>query len=179
MRTFYPSQFYSLQICHGSCRAIEHEEKLPLPSCFQAWALATAKTQALLATFVWDFAKEVEGKTFQKGVEIKSQKFSLLGVPDLQMSLYPQGTIEAKEGHMSLFLNAPAGWQINYKASLGDVTATLGMSTFSKMGGDGQTLPPSATRRPRLPWSSLRPFHRRQRPSSPHGADRDLKGFVL
>ena len=134
MRTFYPSQFYSLQICHGACRALEHEENLSLLCCFQAWAPATAKTQALQATFVWDFAKDVEGKTCQKGDEIKSQKFSLLGVPDLQMSLYPQGTIEAKEGHMSLFLNAPAGWQINYKASLGDVTATLGMSTFSKNG---------------------------------------------
>ena len=84
--------------------------------------------------FVWDFAKDVEGKTFQKGDEIKSQKFSLLGVPDLQMSLYPQGHTKAKEGHMSLFLNATAGWQIKYKASLGDVTETFGMTTFSKQG---------------------------------------------
>ena len=120
MRTFYPSQFYSLQICHGACRAIEHEEKLSLPSCFQAWAPATAKTQALQATFVWDFAKEVEGQTFQKGDKIKSQKFSLLGVPDLQMSLYPQGHTFAQGGYMSLYLNAPEGWQIKFKATCGD-----------------------------------------------------------
>ena len=139
MRTFYPSQFYSLQICHGACRALGHEENLSLLCCFQAWAPATAKTQALQATFVWDFAKDVEGKTCQKGDEIKSQKFSLLGVPDLQMSLYPQGHTKAKEGHMSLFLYAPAGWQIKYKmykATCGDEVKTL-LHTFDDDEGWG------------------------------------------
>ena len=56
------------------------------------------KHKLLQATFVWDFAKDVEGKTCQKGDEIKSQKFSLLGVPDLQMSLYPQGHTKSQRG---------------------------------------------------------------------------------
>jgi hypothetical protein len=100
----------------------------------QASGSAACGTAKKSAPFVWDFAKEVEGKTFQKGEYIQSQKFSLLGVPDLQMSLYPQGQTTAKGGHMSLYLNAPEGWQVNYKASLGDVTKTLGMTTFSKEG---------------------------------------------
>jgi len=81
--------------------------------------------------FVWDFAKDVEGETFQKGDEIRSQKFSLLGVPDLQMSLYPQGHTNATGGHMSLYLNAPEGWQIKYKATCGDEVQTL-LHTFSE-----------------------------------------------
>eukprot|EP00438_Fugacium_kawagutii_P005342 Skav210316 [mRNA] locus=scaffold475:268192:270084:- [translate_table: standard] len=71
------------------------------------------------AIFTWDFAKDIKG-TFKKGHDIKSEKFTLLGVPDLQLLLYPKGEMEAAEGFMSLFVDAPKGWKLSYKATLGD-----------------------------------------------------------
>lgn len=70
------------------------------------------------ATFTWDFAKDIKG-TLQKGHDIKSKKFTLLGVPDLQLMLCPKGEIEAAEGYMSLFVDAPKGWKLSYKATFG------------------------------------------------------------
>lgn len=113
----------------AQARADAKAEEVAAAAKFQA---AQARASDADEPFVWDFAKDVEGKTFQKGDEIKSQKFSLLGVPDLQMSLYPQGNTKAKEGHMSLFLYAPAGWQIKYKATCGDEVKTTDLNTLDQ-----------------------------------------------
>ena len=86
------------------------------------------KTQARQAKkptrYVWNFAKDMEGKTFKKikkGEEILSEKFTLLDVPDMQLSLCPRGVSGAARGQMSVFLYAPQGWQIRKKVTLGDV----------------------------------------------------------
>ena len=100
----------------------------------QASASAADGTTKKSELFVWDFAKEVEGKTFKKGDSIQSQKFSLMGVPELQLSLYPHGDIKAEERNMSLYLRAPEGWQIEYKATLGEVVKTKELQTFDDAG---------------------------------------------
>ncbi|CAJ1381806.1 unnamed protein product [Effrenium voratum] len=74
--------------------------------------------------FMWNFAVQVEGQTFKKGDEIKSEKFTLMGVPDLYLSLYPRGDANASDGNMSMFLYAPEGWQIRFKATLEGVVKT-------------------------------------------------------
>ena len=82
------------------------------------------------ARYVWNFAKDIEGKTFKTGENIFSGKFTLLGVPDLQLQLCPQGHWKATKGQMSLFLDAPKGWQITYNVTLGDVVRKIQLHTF-------------------------------------------------
>lgn len=107
----------------------------------QASASAANGTAKKSEPFLWDFAKDVEGKTFEKGCEIWSQKFSQLGVPDLQLKLYPQGDKKATEGHVSLYLYAPKGWQIKYKATCGAEVKTTELHTFSEAWGWADFVP--------------------------------------
>ena len=84
-------------------------------------------------SFTWNFSEDVEGNMFRKGDQIWSEKFTLSGVPDLQLSLYPKGKRRNTKGYMSLYLDAPEGWQIKYKATLGEVVKTL-LHTFDDHG---------------------------------------------
>lgn len=74
--------------------------------------------------FVWNFLDSMKGLTLKKGQGVKSKKFTLSGVP-LQLTLYPEGTQDAKEGYMSLFISAPERWQFKYKATYGDVEEVI------------------------------------------------------
>ena len=113
--------------------------KRTLSANAQARASAKVEHVAPGASFIWDFAKDLEGKS-KNGDEIKSHKFSQLGVPDLHLSLYPREDISAS---YSLYLHAPSGWQIKYKAraiqSSGRVLLekTLEMCTFESGKGQG------------------------------------------
>ena len=70
-------------------------------------------------SYVWDFAKDIEGKTYKLGEFVNSNKFTLLGVPDLLLSLYPKGMHGAEGQWSAAFLHAPAGWQIRKRMTLG------------------------------------------------------------
>ena len=111
-----------------------------------------ANSGSLPAQFVWNFADDVRGKTFRKGNDIRSEKFTLKGVPGMWLSLYPRGDKTATKGQMSVYLHGPAGWQINYKISLGDVVKVSaerrtfedesgwGWADFASVGGDATEL---------------------------------------
>ena len=105
------------------------QAKAQVPASSSSAAAAAKKPPA----FTWNFAKEVEGKTFRKGDAIKSEKFTLMGVPDLHLSICPQGDSTASEGHMSVYLYAPEGWQIRYKATVQDVERLSSLHTFSSV----------------------------------------------
>ncbi|CAE6914669.1 DRP4C [Symbiodinium sp. CCMP2592] len=82
--------------------------------------VATEKASAPAAGITkWNFAKSKEGATLKKGECIRSPKFNLAGMEDLELVLYPMGDEEASEGQMSLYLESPPAWQIKYKATLG------------------------------------------------------------
>eukprot|EP00438_Fugacium_kawagutii_P027218 Skav221321 [mRNA] locus=scaffold2901:212748:216660:- [translate_table: standard] len=76
---------------------------------------------AKVPPFEWKFTEAMKDKTFKKGDKIMSDKFRQLEVPDLQLAVYPQGSKDASDGHISVYLHFPTGWQIRYKARLGDV----------------------------------------------------------
>lgn len=84
--------------------------------------------------FTWNFAKDMERKVFKRGNQIWSEKFTLLGVPNLQLILYPKGCRNNKKGYMSLYLYAPEGWQIKYQATYGGVVKTQDLAIY-----DGDT----------------------------------------
>ena len=88
--------------------------KRTLSANAQTRASAKVEQVAPEAFFIWNFTKEFQGKTFKTGDEIKSHKFSQLGVPDLHLSLFPKGN--GRYNRTSLCLHAPSGWQIKYKA---------------------------------------------------------------
>ena len=73
---------------------------------------------------MWNFLDSMKGLTLKKGQGVKSEKFTLSGVP-LQLTLYPEGTQDAKEGYVSLFISAPERWQFKYKATYGDVEEVI------------------------------------------------------
>eukprot|EP00438_Fugacium_kawagutii_P031025 Skav201411 [mRNA] locus=scaffold83:75572:77704:+ [translate_table: standard] len=99
----------------------------------RARARGDAKAEEAAArTFIWDFANDIEGKTVKRGKNIRSEKFTLLDVPDLQLSLYPKGDTKASKGFMSLYIDAPTGWQLSYKLTLGDTVKSAEMNMFEE-----------------------------------------------
>ena len=79
--------------------------------------------------FVWYFADSV-GEAMQKGQSVRSQTFTQTSVPDLQVLLYPRGDSTASDGYMSLYLRAPGGWKISYKATIGQAENVFTLATW-------------------------------------------------
>eukprot|EP00438_Fugacium_kawagutii_P027206 Skav221309 [mRNA] locus=scaffold2901:4514:11654:+ [translate_table: standard] len=111
---------------------VQQKGRRTLSDRAQARADAKAEEAAArkAATFTWDFAKSIKGKTFENGDSIESQKFTLLGVPDLTLTLYPAGDEDSSEGFMSLYLSAPVGWRLSYQATLGETVEVMEKQTF-------------------------------------------------
>jgi len=79
----------------------------------------------------WNLVLQTRGKTFRKGNALESPSFGASGVPDLKLRFYPRGDSSASEGKFSVFLVAPAGWQLKFKLGVDGKDCVPLMHVFS------------------------------------------------